>query len=95
MGYALAGIGGLVLLAGIGWWMLAEAKQLIGELVAENTALREGAEAHDEADKILAGSVASGGRLRAHLLARALRGLPGSDQSIGAAASAKPESTGG
>ena len=50
-----------------------------GELMAENKALRKGVEVHDDADKILAGNVASGGRLRSRLLARAGRGLPESD----------------
>lgn len=78
MPYALAAIGGLALSNVLGWWMFAKSKAVSAVLAAENEALREGAEVHDRADKILAESVASGGRLHSRLLARAKRGLPGS-----------------
>ena len=78
MASALA-IGALALLAVAGWWMFGKSEKVSGELANENEALREGAEVHDRADKILAESVASGGRLHSRLLARARRGLPGSE----------------
>jgi hypothetical protein len=90
MPYALAAIAALAVLAGLGWYLLGEMKKLCGTLLAENKALRVGAEVHDRADRILAECVASGGRLRARLLARALRGLPGSDPHGGTSATTGP-----
>jgi hypothetical protein len=73
---ALVAIGGLVLLAGLGWWAYARSQKSSGESESENKALRKGAEVLDAVAKILAGPVAFGGRLRARLLARARkRGL--------------------
>jgi hypothetical protein len=70
---ALVAIGGLVLLAGLGWWAYARAQKRSGGQQNENKALRKGAEVLDEVVKILAGPVAFGGRLRARLRARARR----------------------
>ena len=96
MTYAIVAIVLLAALAAGGWWAFATANKLIGELVAENKALRKGAEAHDDADKILAGPVVSGGRLRARLLARAQRyGLPGSGPLDAASASTGSKRAGG
>lgn len=91
---ALAAIGGLVLLNVLGFWLFGKSQRLCGELSAENKALREGVEVHDRADKILAESVATGGELRARLLARAERGLPKSGPHGGTSTASGPESTG-
>ena len=95
MSYALAAIGGLVVLAGLGWWLFGKSQRLCGELSAENKALREGVEVHDRADRILAESVATGGELRARLLARAERGMPKSGPHGGTSTASGSESTGG
>ncbi len=92
---ALAAIGGLVLLNVLSFWMFGKSQKLCGALAAENKALRVGAEVHARADRILAESVASGGRLRARLLARAERGLPESDSHGGTSATTGSKSTGG
>jgi hypothetical protein len=79
---ALVAIGGLVLLAGLGWWAYARSQKRSGESESENKALRKGAEVLDAVAKILAEPIAFGGRLRARLLARARkRGLPESPDS--------------
>jgi len=88
--YAMAAIGLLFVSNCLGWWLFARSEKVSGTLAAENEALREGAEVHDRADKILAESVASGGRLRARLLARAKRGLQESDPHGGASATTEP-----
>ncbi len=91
-----AAIGVLALLAGLGWYFYAKAMELVGGLVVENKALKEGAEVHHRADKILAEPVRSGGNLRARLLARAERHeLSGSGSHGGASASTGSKSTGG
>jgi predicted GNAT family N-acyltransferase len=78
--YALSAIGMLVLSLGViawlGWRRALVGQRLIGELVAENRMLSEGVEVQDRAGRVLAENVASGGRLRSRLLARALRELP-------------------
>jgi hypothetical protein len=95
MEYALAAIAALAGLAALGWWCFAISRQLVGELLSENKILRKGVEAHDRADRILAGPVASGGRLRARLLAHADRyELPESDPNGQASASTVAERRG-
>jgi hypothetical protein len=77
---ALVAIGGLVLLAGLGWWAYARSQKRSGSATSENKTLKKGAEVLDGVLKILARPVAFGGRLRAGLLARAKRHeLPESD----------------
>ena len=72
---AAIAIGLLAAIAVAGWWAFAASQKLVGELLFEVKALRKGAEVHDDADEILARSVATGGKLRSSLLARAERGL--------------------
>jgi hypothetical protein len=95
MAYALAAIAALGLVAALGWYLLGEIKKVCGKLIEENNSLREGAEVRSRVDRILAESVASGGRLRARLLARALRGLPESSQHGGTSAPTGTEPAGG
>ena len=91
---ALAAIGLLFVSNCLGWWLFARSEKVSGALAGENKALREGAEVHDLADKILAESVATGGELHSRLLARAQRsagnGLPGSSHHGGTSATSKP-----
>jgi hypothetical protein len=93
--YALAAIGMLGLLAWLGWRRALVSQRLIGELVNENRNLRGELEGKDRADRVLAENVASGGRLRARLLARALRGLPEPGPNDSASASSSTDSSGG
>jgi hypothetical protein len=90
----VASIGALGFIAWLGWRRANVAQRLIGELLNENRSLREGVEARGRVDRVLAGPVASGGKLRARLLARAERELSESDSLGGASTSAGPDSGG-